>query len=180
MTGHDREETTQVADQARTTPEPKDSAAPAPAVHPAASNRVCQAPFAGPSTPATADSPPPTCCLAPITRRGHRDTALSRMAWRPPILVSGVGKSGFRLDWPAAAGDGKGDADQANCRLRAERHHGLMAASNRVCQAPFAGPSSPATAGNPPPTCCLAPMNSRFKTRWPFEPSRPSILNRGS
>jgi hypothetical protein len=40
--------------------------------------------------------------------------------------ANGAATSGFRLDWPAAAGDGKGDVDQANCRLRAERHHGLM------------------------------------------------------
>ncbi len=48
------------------------------------------------------------------------------------MLDNGAGRSGFRLDWLAATGDGKGDADQANCRSRAERHHGLMAASNRV------------------------------------------------
>ena len=61
----------------------------------------------------------------------HRDTALSRMAWIPPILAGGAGKSGVRLDWPAAAGDGKGHADQANCRLRAQRHHRRMLGHDR-------------------------------------------------
>jgi hypothetical protein len=49
------------------------------------------------------------------------------------------------------------------------------AASNRTCPTPFLRPSSPATAGNPPPTCCLASINRRIKTRWPFEPTPPSI-----
>jgi hypothetical protein len=42
------------------------------------------------------------------------------------MLANGAGRSGFRLDWPAAAGDGKGHPNRANCRLRAERHHALM------------------------------------------------------
>ena len=41
----------------------------------------------------------------------------------------------------------------------------------------LAGPSSPATAGNPPPTCCLPPMTSRFKTQHSIEPKPPSIAN---
>jgi hypothetical protein len=40
--------------------------------------------------------------------------------------ANGTATFGFRLDWPAAAGDGKGHPNRGNCRLRAERHHGPM------------------------------------------------------